>query len=181
MSTASVAQHAASELVFRTLDESGELAYFLSESKSKQGKRNVTAYDLTNGDVFCFCTAAQHNRECWHCQLVREAWLAHVVAEQVAKATTLAEVEAIGRAAKARIAAWGALTVLISPLDVAVYEAARRAYARLCRAGQEHAALVAVVAEWEGLSHSDRAIDAGRGGLTAYYEASDALISQRAA
>jgi len=146
MSTASVAQHTATELVFRTLDESGELAYFLSESKSKQGKRNVTALDTTNGDVFCFCQAAQHNRECWHTQLVGAAWLAHVAAEQVAKAATLSEVVAIGRAAKARIAAWGALTVLVSPLDVAVYEAARRAYARLGRPQQDAPAPVALPA-----------------------------------
>jgi len=181
MSTASVARHTASELVFRTLDESGELAYFLSESKSKQGKRNVTALDTVTGEVYCFCRAAELGKECWHCQLVREAWLAHVAAEQVAQATTLAEVAAIGRAAKARIAAWGALTVLVSPLDRAVYTEARRVYARLCRAAREHAALVAVVAEWEGLSHSDRAIDAGYGGTTAYVMAQDALIAQQAA
>ncbi len=184
MSTASVARHTAAEMVFRTLDADGELAYFLSESASRPGKRNVTAYDLTTGDVYCFCHAAQLNKECWHCQLVREAWLAHVAAEQVAQATTLAEVEAIGHAAKARIAAWGALTVLVSPLDRAVYEAARRAYARLSRTEQAAAAVTqaeAIVAEWEGMSHSDRAIDAGRGGLTAYYEAGDVLISQRAA
>jgi len=110
--------------------------------------------------------------------------LAYVAAEQVAKAATLAKVAAIGRAAKARIAAWGALTILVSPLDVAVYEAARRAYSRLDRVAQAATAVTqaeAIVAEWEGMSHSDRAIDAGRGGLTAYYEANDALISQRAA
>jgi len=75
---------------------------------------------------------SQHSgRVYWHCQLVRECWLAHVAAETVARATTLAEVEAIGRAAKARIAAWGALTVLVSPLDRAVYAEARRVYKRL--------------------------------------------------
>ncbi len=162
-------------------DESGELSYFLSESASRPGKRNVTALDLTTGDVYCFCHAAQLNKECWHCQLVREAWLAHVAAEQVAKATTLAEVEAIGRAAKARIAAWGALTVLASPLDRAVYTEARRVYARLFRTAQEHAALVAVVAEWEGMSTSDRHIDAGHGGMTAYYQLRDVLNLQHAA
>lgn len=140
MSTASVAQHTAAELVFRTLDESGKLAYFLSESVSRPDKRNVTALDLTTGDTFCFCKAAELGRECWHRQMVGASWLAHVAAETVARATTLAEVEAIGRAAKARIADWGTLVVLVSPLDVAVYAAARRAYARLNRAAHPVAA-----------------------------------------
>ncbi len=184
MSTASVARHTAAELVFRTLDADGELAYFLSESASRPGKRNVTAYDLTTGDVFCFCKAATLGRECWHGQLVREAWLAYIAAETVAKAETLAEVEAIGRAAKARIAAWGALTVLVSPLDRAVCAEARRVYARLLRTAQEHAALVAVVAEWEGMSHSDRHIDLhvdGRRGERTYYRALGALAAPLAA
>lgn len=192
MSTASVARHTAAELVFRTLDESGELAYFLSASASRPGKHNVTALDTTTGEVYCFCKAAELGRECWHAQLVGAAWLAHVAAETVAKAATLADVEAIGRAAKARIDAWGALTTLVSPLDVAVYEAARRVYARLLRA--QEARLVpapvatltveqatAIVAEWEGLSYSDRAIDMGYGGMTAYVMAQDALINRRAA
>jgi len=184
MSTASIARHTAAELVFRTLDADGELAYFLSESASRPGKRNVTVYDLTNGDVFCFCKAATLGRECWHCQLVREAWMGHVAAETVAKATTLIEVEAIGRAAKARIAAWGALTVLVSPLDRAVYTEARRVYARLFHTEEEHAALVAIVAEWESLSYSDRHIDLhvdGRRGERTYYRALGALAAPLAA
>lgn len=182
MSTASVARHTATELTFRTLDESGELAYFLSESASRPGKRNVTVYDLTNGDVFCFCQAAELGRECWHAQLVREAWMGHIAAEQLAKATTLAEVAAIGRAAKARIAAWGALTVLVSPLDRAVYTEARRTYARIHRAGEAVTLTIeqatAIVAEWEGMSYSDRHIDMGYGGMTAYVMAGDVLIAQ---
>ncbi len=84
----------------------------------------------------------------------------------------------------------------MSPLDVAVYHAARRAYAHRCRAQAAETAAraviapvatmavpdaAAIVAEWEGLSYSDRAIDSGYGGMTAYVLAHDALISQRAA
>jgi len=181
MTAATAVNHTVRELTFKGMDELGEIAYFWSASASKGGKHNVTAWDRTTGTAYCFCRAAELGKDCWHVAHVEAAYIAHVAAEQVAKAITLAEVEAIGRAAKARIAAWGALTVLVSPLDRAVYTEARRVYARLFRTEQEHAALVAVVAEWESMSYSDRAIDAGRGGLTAYYESGDALISQRAA
>ena len=181
MSARTAAAHTAAELTFKGMDELGEIAYFWSASASKGGKHNVTAWDRTTGTAYCFCRAAELGKDCWHVAHVEAAYIAHVAAETVAKATTLAEVEAIGRAAKAQIAACGALVVLVSPLDMAVYREARRVYARLFRADQGHAALVAVVAEWEGMSYSDRAIDAGYGGMTAYLMAQDALIAQQAA
>lgn len=181
MTAATAVNHTATELTFKGMDELGEIAYFWSASASKGGKHNVSAFDHTTGTAYCFCRAAELGKECWHVAHVEAAYMAYIAAETVAKAETLAEVEAIGRAAKARIAAWGALTVLVSPLDVAVYEEARRVYARLFRTAQEHAALVAVVADWERLSYSDRAIDAGYGGATAYLMAQDALIAERAA
>jgi len=181
MTAATAVNHTATELTFKGMDALGEIAYFWSDSASKGGKHNVTAWDRTTGTAYCFCRAAELGRACWHVAHCEAAYIAHVAAEQVAQATTLAEVEAIGRAAKARIAAWGALTVLVSPLDRAVYTEARRAYARLLPTQQEHAALVAIVAEWESMSTSDRYIDAGHGGMTAYYQSRDVLNLQHAA
>jgi hypothetical protein len=66
--------HAASDLRFVTLDESGEIAYFHSDSQSKPGTVNVTALDLATEDTFCFCKAAECGHTCWHVVYVAAAW-----------------------------------------------------------------------------------------------------------
>lgn len=66
--------HTARDLRFVTLDESGEIAYFHSDSQSRPGQVNVTALDLQTEDTYCFCQAAACDRSCWHVAHVAAAW-----------------------------------------------------------------------------------------------------------
>ncbi len=63
--------HTPAELVFVTLDEAGEIAYFQSASEHKQGKRNVTAIEIMTLETYCFCKAGELGRLCWHVALAR--------------------------------------------------------------------------------------------------------------
>lgn len=129
MSIRTAAHHCPTELRFATLDLAGEIAYFQSDSASAPGQVNVTAYDLTDGAICCFCTGAEFGRRCWHVGLIADAWAAtpeRAAAALVAGLPTLAEVETVGRMARARVDAWGAASALVSPLDRAVLDAARR-------------------------------------------------------
>lgn len=74
MSIVTAAQHTAAELRFVTLDESGELAYFHSDSRSNPRRPNVTVLDISTGEAFCFCRAAECHHDCWHVAHVAEAW-----------------------------------------------------------------------------------------------------------
>jgi FtsZ-binding cell division protein ZapB len=88
--------HAASDLRFVTLDESGEIAYFHSDSQSKPGTVNVTALDLATEDTFCFCKAAECGHTCWHVVYVAAAW--RMVAHRVrCQQMTMAELVAHGQ------------------------------------------------------------------------------------
>lgn len=88
-------QHTARDLRFVTLDESGEIAYFHSDSQSRPGQVNVTALDLQTEDTYCFCQAAACGRSCWHVIYAAAAW--RMVAQRVrCQQMTMAELVAHG-------------------------------------------------------------------------------------
>lgn len=95
MSAATKAQHTAAELRFVCLDESGEIAYFESASKSNPSRPNVTAYDIDEDATYCFCKGFECGRQCWHCDHAAAAW--RLVAHKVrCQRMTMAELVAHG-------------------------------------------------------------------------------------
>lgn len=74
MSAKTAAAHTAAELAFVCLDESGEIAYFTSASKSNPSKPNVTAYDIDEDTTYCFCKGFEVTGDCWHCAHCAASW-----------------------------------------------------------------------------------------------------------
>lgn len=121
MTAQTAAMHHHSELRFVGADR--EIAYFEADSKSRPGRIHTVAFDLVTRQSHCEGdTPACRRGDCWHTSpmLLEAAYLAELARQYVARAATMADVEAIGRAAKGRIAAVGSLWCLASPLDSAI-------------------------------------------------------------
>lgn len=165
MSAATMAQHSPLELTYCGTAQG--VAVFSSASKSRPGQRNWTYVTVDTLEVACECHAPSGT--CYHVDWALTALAMTQVAGFVGGLTDAALVE-VGGAAGAKVEAGTA-----SVTDTAVYWASKREFCLRKRAAR------AVVAEWDSLSHSDRAIDAGYGGLTAYVVARDTLAALVAA
>ena len=123
MSIRTAAQHTTAELTWIGKDK--ELVFCSAASASQPGRVNTVALDLTTGATHCDCTASEHGLLCWHRRLIRARYIQETARQYVALYTDLDTIAAIGRQAKALIEAAGADA---SPLDQAIYQAARVAW-----------------------------------------------------
>jgi len=87
--------HTPDELTFVALDDTGEIAYFRSASKSHADRPNVTAIEIMTLDTFCFCKGAECGRTCWHVVHIAAAWRAVAYRVRCAR-MDLADLEAHG-------------------------------------------------------------------------------------
>lgn len=123
MSAKTATQHTTAEL--RWIGKDAELVFCTAASSSQPGRVNTVALDTQTGETFCDCKASEHGLLCWHRDLIRARYIQETARQYVARYTDLDELAAIGRQAKALIEAAGADA---SPLDRAIYQAARLAW-----------------------------------------------------
>ena len=123
MSAKTASQHSTSELQW--IGKDAEMVFCTAPSSSQSGRVNTVALDTTTGATHCDCKAGDHDKMCWHRDLVRQRYIEEVARQYIATLATLAEVMAVGQQARALIEAAG---VDASPLDLAMYQAARLAW-----------------------------------------------------
>ncbi|MGN6700754.1 MAG: hypothetical protein ACTHMR_21560 [Thermomicrobiales bacterium] len=123
MSAKTAAQHTTAELTW--IGKDAELVFCSAKSSSQAGRINTVALDLVTGETHCDCKASEHGLLCWHRGLIAQRYVEEVARQYVATLATLADVEAVGRQARARIDACQGMWALVSPLDRAIYQAAR--------------------------------------------------------
>jgi hypothetical protein len=179
MSTATAALHAPSELTFIGADDRTGIVVFQAASAHDPNRVNTVALDTMTGDIICDCTGAEFGRRCWHIDHVVAAWQ-QTPAMHAARCLTETALLNQGRKAAAMVATYRERVGRPLADDVITLVAARSEWRRrAARAAVE--AAYAVVTEWDRMGQGDRAIDAGRGGLTAYHAAKDVLLAHRAA
>lgn len=125
MTARTAAQHTTAELTW--VGKDAELVFCTAQSAHDKDRVNTVGLDLETGETFCDCAAVEHGKVCWHRDLIRQRYIEEVARQYIARYADLDELAAIGRQAKALIEAAG---VDASPLDQAIYHAARCAYRR---------------------------------------------------
>ena len=123
MSAKTAAQHTTAELTW--IGKDAELVFCSAPSAHDKNRVNTVALNTETGETHCDCTASEHGLLCWHRDLIRARFIEEVARQYVALHTDLDTIAAIGRQAKALIEAAGAAA---SPLDRAIYQAARVAW-----------------------------------------------------
>ena len=123
MSIRTAAQHTPADLTW--IGKDAELVFCSAASASQPGRVNTVSLDTTTGETVCDCRASAHGLMCWHRDLIRARYIEETARQYIARETDLDTIAAIGRQAKALIEAAGADA---SPLDQAMYQAARVAW-----------------------------------------------------
>ena len=123
MSIRTAIQHTTAELTWIGKDK--ELVFCSAESASQPGRVNTVALNIETGETMCDCTATENHLMCWHRDLIRQRYIEETARQYVAQYRDLDTIAAISRQAKGLIEAAGADA---SPLDVAIYHAARVAW-----------------------------------------------------
>ncbi len=77
MSARTMAQHSPAELTLAACDDTTAIVSFVAPSASTPGKHNTVSLDTATGAIFCDCKGAECGRECWHRDLVLQAWERH--------------------------------------------------------------------------------------------------------
>jgi hypothetical protein len=123
MSARTAALHTTTELTW--IGKDSELVFCTAQSAHDKDRVNTVALNTETGETHCDCKAGEHALVCWHRDLIRARYIEETARQFVARLATLAEIEAVGRQARALIEAAG---VDASPLDQAIYHAARVAW-----------------------------------------------------
>jgi hypothetical protein len=180
MSAATKTLHTPSELALISCNDRTNTVVFQSASASRPDRPNVTTLDTLTGAILCDCQGATNGKQCWHADHITAAWQQSPTM-QVVRWLSLTALLNQGRKASAMVEAYR--TRCGRPLqdDVLTLVASRSEWRRRAARAEVQLPVAtiiqaqALVAEQETLTHSDRAIDAGRGGLTVYHASRDLL------
>jgi hypothetical protein len=182
MSAKTAPLHTPSELDLIGCNDRTNTVVFRSTSVSRPERPNVTTLDTITGAILCDCQGATTGRECWHADHIVAAWH-QSPAMQAARWLSPVALVNQGRKCAAMVATYRQRVGRPLQDDVTALVAARSEWhRRAARAAADMPPAIiaearAIVAQQEAMGHSDHALDAGRSGLTAYYDARDRLAT----
>ncbi len=84
MSARAAPLHSPAELTPATCDDLTGIVSFVAPSASRPNHVNTVSLDVLSGATLCDCRAAECGKQCWHRDLVAEAWAQSPAMREVA-------------------------------------------------------------------------------------------------